>query len=904
MAIPALPTIFTTAYQTSFAATRTVPGHFSSIQSAIDWAITQDGNYNYRILVDPSITTSTPLTLKAKTGANQNGTGIIQIETASYNSLPAPGTRVTPSYAGYMPTLIAMAAYNTALEARAAAHHYRFVGFRFRADTTAPTFALVVLGINPDTGYGYGVAEDYPDYITFDRCYGYGLTNGQLKHAFIIGGRHIEVVDCDIRNIVKDQDDNQAIVAWTGAGPYRVVNNFLSARTENVMFGGDNAIGEQDPADLEFRRNYVYKDPAWEGNGNVKNLLEFKNMRRALVEGNVFENTWGGGQSTAIVMTPRNETGEDPTASVQDITFRYNKLINVCGGFNNPGGSYQSPPVVVERAKNIYIYNNLQQGGQGGYPFFRIRNDGNDPYVYGVDDLRIYHNTFLDAGSSLISLSAAGGWTKALAVKLIFTDNIVDQGVYGVWGEGISPNAYDCTAVLNGLCNTWNWDRNAVLNATEYFINWPNTNWTETTTGIGFVNYPDDCTLAPSSPYKAGNARQASDGTDLGCNISALNEAIEGVVEGVPAEPGTVVGHGAGAFRPLRGSGTGYQRTQGVGAGTFKALRGSGTGTVSSAQIDSYGAGTFKPLQGAGTGELINPITSYGIAYLKPLTGAGSGTVGVTSTGAGTLKHLTGTGTGNVGVSGTGAGTVKHLTGAGTGTVGVTGTGAGTFQALRGDGTGLIPTINPTGSGAGTFRHLTGAGTGTVGRIQHIPPGKAKHRITGSGHGTFRHLLGAGEGLVTFPAIDGAGAATFKALAGAGEGAVSAAAIDSTGAGTLQALTGSGDGVVSLPAIEGVGAGTFRALTGEGTGGLVPEDITSAGAGTFAALTGQGTGYVNIPHPVVSGAMFAVEWYEIAGFLLPFYVCAKARSSGPVTPELHRGHPIMADPCPQECSVA
>ena len=47
------------------------------------------------------------------------------------------------------------------------------------------------------------------------------------------------------------------------------------------------------PSDITIRKNHIAKNPAWKSqNWWVKNLIEFKSARRALIEGNVFENNW------------------------------------------------------------------------------------------------------------------------------------------------------------------------------------------------------------------------------------------------------------------------------------------------------------------------------------------------------------------------------------------------------------------------------------------------------------------------------------------------------------------------------------------------------------------------------------------------------------------------------------
>ena len=86
-------------------------------------------------------------------------------------------------------------------------------------------------------------------------------------------------------------------------GPFKAVNNFMETSGETILTGG-GGVGTSTtaPTDLEIRRNHFWKPVFWKANDpayfgtsfQVKNLLEFKNVNRTLIEGNVMENTWSG----------------------------------------------------------------------------------------------------------------------------------------------------------------------------------------------------------------------------------------------------------------------------------------------------------------------------------------------------------------------------------------------------------------------------------------------------------------------------------------------------------------------------------------------------------------------------------------------------------------------------------
>jgi len=118
-------------------------------------------------------------------------------------------------------------------------------------------------------------------------------------------------------------------------GVYKIVNNYLEAAAENVMFGG--AAGSQIPSDIEIRRNYMFKPISWlPGRPNffgkkfiVKNLFELKNAERVLVESNLMENSWGGYSQVecGILLTPPGTW-----AAVQDVTIRKNLIRHIGSG--------------------------------------------------------------------------------------------------------------------------------------------------------------------------------------------------------------------------------------------------------------------------------------------------------------------------------------------------------------------------------------------------------------------------------------------------------------------------------------------------------------------------------------------------------------------------------------------
>ena len=99
------------------------------------------------------------------------------------------------------------------------------------------------------------------------------------------------------------------------------------------------------PTGITIRRNLITKPLAWMSQSwTVKNLIEFKNARDVVVEGNTIENNWAAGQQGySIVFTPRNQSNTAPWSVVRNITVQNNVIRHVAAVFNILGYDDISP---------------------------------------------------------------------------------------------------------------------------------------------------------------------------------------------------------------------------------------------------------------------------------------------------------------------------------------------------------------------------------------------------------------------------------------------------------------------------------------------------------------------------------------------------------------------------------
>jgi hypothetical protein len=332
---------------------------------------------------------------------------------------------VNPSHALLMPKLVSRS--GPVLMTARGAHHYRFIGVEISPGAGVYLRNLVLLG-NLDRG-----ADEVAHHFSFERSYLHGDPVAGTRRGIALNGSNIAVVDSHLADFKDAGFDSQALCGWNGPGPFKIVNNYLEAAGENVMFGGGSpTIQGLVPSDIEIRGNHVTKPPAWRSQRwTVKNLLELKNASRVLIDGNLFEHSWAAAQrGFAIVLTPRGENGRAPWTTVADITFQNNVVRHAEAGFNILGSDTDGPSTGSSR---IVIRNNLVDGIT--YRLFQI--------LRGVSDLVIEHNTALLTGAIVMAEGAPNS-------NFVFRHNLLAFGQYGIIGTGTASGFPTLTQYFPG----------------------------------------------------------------------------------------------------------------------------------------------------------------------------------------------------------------------------------------------------------------------------------------------------------------------------------------------------------------------------------------------------------------------------------------------------------------------
>jgi hypothetical protein len=431
------------------------------------------------------------------------------------------------------------------------ANHYRLMGL----EVTRPAGTGVVTALASIAGNG--TAHN----LIFDRVWMHGTAQDETTRGIDLdGGTYVAVVnsfftDFHCISVTGSCTDSQSIFGGLGNnpnGPYKIVNNFLEASGETILFGGGAATTA--PADIQISHNHMFKPLTWMkgqpgyvggSNGNpfvVKNLFELKNAQRVLLEGNRMENVWGGFTQVgfAILLTPKSQAGSGtsnlcPTCVVTDVTIRYNSISHVGAGMqianalSDNGGAalagqrYSIHDIVIDDIDGV------KYGGPG--EFAQISISAGAPLL---QNLSINHVTaFPQATLFVIGDQLAS--TPPIK-NFVFTNSIVNAGTYPVWSSG-NGGITNCAVhdipltTFNACFTTSSFKNNAIITAVSgTAATWPSPNsFPASMAAVGFTNYNagngGDYRLQPSSPYKGAG----TDGQDLGADINGIDTATAGV---------------------------------------------------------------------------------------------------------------------------------------------------------------------------------------------------------------------------------------------------------------------------------------------------------------------------------------------------------------------------------------
>ena len=457
------------------------------LQGAID-----DAKYGDVIVLEAGATYRGPITLRYKEGASDSNQ-YITITTSNRNGIPAENQRVDPqAHAAAMPKIVGPNS-TAAISTDAGAHHYKFVGVEFSpAEDSKYLYNLIDLGRSD-----YKSLEQFPHHLVFDRCYIRSTGLNKARRGVGLNSGDTTISNSYISGFAGEGDETQGICGWSGPGPFKIINNYIEGGGQNIMFGGaDPSVPNLVPANIEIRRNFMYKPREWFGKATIKAVIELKNARNVVIDGNVLESA---GPIGAFVLTVRNQGGRAPWSTLEDITITNNVVRRSNTAFSILGKDDSQPS---QQAKRIRIANNL---------LVDIVPDYAAVFMIGCcgHTITVENNTVQQTGN----IMTCYGVNHA---NFVFRNNIVQFNEYG----------FHCPANLMTPDSRGNAivDNRRVIAMHGFPQNIPRGNSVVSSLDeIGFVNYAQgDWRLTPQAKAK----RKGSDGKPAGVDFDALAAAL------------------------------------------------------------------------------------------------------------------------------------------------------------------------------------------------------------------------------------------------------------------------------------------------------------------------------------------------------------------------------------------
>jgi hypothetical protein len=289
--------------------------------------------------------------------------------------------------------------------------------------------------------------------IEYNRVWG----NGSAKNGITLNGQGV-IRHNDIDYIYRAGQETHGILHTSG-GPFLIDDNDIKAASINYLSGGDRvADAAAMPHDVTFTNNRLEKRIAWRSQGLVaKNFFELKMMRNLTAHHNTYRNSWQQGQAEGWCLSIgiRNQYGDNPFATVENVTMEDEQFFGCSGFLSVLGRDYSFPSQTMRNVKlrriTVNDFSRSTWGGSGKVFFIQG----------GPIDLVIEDLTVLKGAGDLNSLMT---FTRPLEVGSGFVARRWDvpEGSYGIQHDGdgwgtTTPSARGA-ATLNWFLPGYVWE--------------------------------------------------------------------------------------------------------------------------------------------------------------------------------------------------------------------------------------------------------------------------------------------------------------------------------------------------------------------------------------------------------------------------------------------------------------
>lgn len=421
---------------------------------------------------------------------------------------------------------------------------YRFEGVEImqtEAVTTVIESGLVNTG-GPDDTYVTSFAN-VPENINFGHFLIHGRDSQQIRRGVLQNGFGVGFRDGSVYGIHRSGTESAGIAGWNTPGKAAHINCLISGGAQDVLYGGagpvvPGLIGRN----FTSRWNHFWKDPAkftWVTGGTApnygwKNHYEHKNHTHILLEDCAFEHLTSDGQNGSnILFQCLNDNNIDPAMQrITDITMRNlyvyggGPLLALIGliGYSLGGEPIIIPELPTARVLMEQVYAEQIAGvleesrnASGGFPAGHIIQLSNV-----VTDTMIRHITAEGRDAGVIFTGQYTGGLKV--VRPTIKDSLIGRGHYGSLfdtegnGQGSAALAFDTdTPTIQNNVFYGN-----QVEGGDNAANYPTGNfYPAAAASVGFSSYAQYNPGALSTGSAYHNA--ATDGTDIGCNKSAID---------------------------------------------------------------------------------------------------------------------------------------------------------------------------------------------------------------------------------------------------------------------------------------------------------------------------------------------------------------------------------------------